>query len=180
MIPQLWDEHPDTCAVVHCGVGNPHCLYLERRARSGPYIRPDNLKQCPDDGLCKSAGRQEYRSTVDIDAVIRRVRSARPNVLLSGSENAGLYLCEYSLYTSLQRESAPTVFLHLPPYGMPYSHEELCEIVHLIIKGISEQLHQQQGPPVAVKSAPQRPKVRQQPHVLRLTVAGRCRRVHYQ
>ena len=56
--------------------------------------------------------------------VIKRFSSSGGSqVKVSASEDAGLYLCEYTYYRSLHSGQAPAVFIHIPPVGEPYSLE---------------------------------------------------------
>ena len=54
------------------------------------------------------------------------------------STDAGLYLCEFSLYCSLHLGNAPTIFLHLPPIDSPYSLNELRVLTSHVITSLVE------------------------------------------
>jgi hypothetical protein len=133
MIPQLWSAHPDIKLCIHCGVGAPGGLKLERRARNSEYVRLDNANTHPPTRTCSTTAPPELKSSVDIDGILATLQSLQPSLLIGASDDAGLFLCEYSLFCSLNLGRAPTVFLHVPPITMPYTLDELRTIVNTLI-----------------------------------------------
>eukprot|EP00049_Salpingoeca_infusionum_P024729 m.16781 g.16781 ORF g.16781 m.16781 type:complete len:355 (-) comp7236_c0_seq1:2678-3742(-) len=154
-IPQLWEQYPSVKLVIHCGVGREGGIELEQRARNGPYVRLDNQKTFPetkcshvDDGDC------ERHTTLSLPAVIARVRDAYDgNINIKHSFDAGLYLCEFSLYQSLRIGKAPAVFVHVPPFDKPYSQEDLTQRAHIVVQELvaQAQLNHAQAQPAKPK-----------------------------
>ncbi|GAA5987419.1 hypothetical protein JCM10908_001947 [Rhodotorula pacifica] len=88
---------------------------------------------------------EELRTHVDAVRVIRWAKEQGVQ-WISTSEDAGLYLCEYSFFASLAtarrlNPDAPTPvqFIHVPSLGHPYSAEELTAALRLLVWGIAEQ-----------------------------------------
>ena len=81
---------------VHCGVGAPGALKIERRARNGPYIRLDNKGTFPADTTCLGPdGADVITTSLDVQSIISEVLKVDPATKLQLSDDAGLYLCEY-------------------------------------------------------------------------------------
>jgi len=49
------------------------------------------------------------------------------------SDDAGLYLCEFTYYISMDRREAPVIFIHVPPVGQPYSQENIDAILGYLV-----------------------------------------------
>lgn len=135
--------------VVHVGVGLPGAIRLERRARrfgydkpgtDGQYARSDPVSGQrgftgeewdtlidPSDPNRESDQQQQVTSKVNIDAVVKYART-HGVVSIEPSSDAGLFLCEYTLFGSIARarqaarnrglprnEATPVQFVHVPP-----------------------------------------------------------------
>eukprot|EP00730_Choanoeca_flexa_P004313 TRINITY_DN11659_c0_g1_i2.p2 TRINITY_DN11659_c0_g1~~TRINITY_DN11659_c0_g1_i2.p2 ORF type:complete len:180 (+),score=16.67 TRINITY_DN11659_c0_g1_i2:321-860(+) len=50
------------------------------------------------------------------------------------STDAGLYLCEFTYFTSLHYGYCPALFLHVPPFDDPYSPDDLNKYVKVVIQ----------------------------------------------
>eukprot|EP00056_Hartaetosiga_gracilis_P001676 m.46662 g.46662 ORF g.46662 m.46662 type:complete len:204 (+) comp10732_c0_seq1:41-652(+) len=133
--PKILEELPALKLIVNCGVGHRQKLKVETRCRNGPYFRLDNKSTFPPTQCCNEAVEmdQEYNSSLPLDQVVEACTKESPDLILETSNDAGLYLCEYTYYHSLQSGKCPAVFLHVPPYDHPYSHEQLKQHVELIL-----------------------------------------------
>ncbi|GAA6023579.1 hypothetical protein JCM8202_005811 [Rhodotorula sphaerocarpa] len=167
LAPALQEESrdpgsPPPDVVIHVGVsGSDSAIRLEQRARKVGYLSPDAQGRLAPaegaEGAAQGARRgfvgeewaeapEELRTRVDGERVIERVKG-RGVEYISLSEDAGLYLCEYSFFASLataQRlnpsSPTPVQFVHVPPVGRPYSVEELTAALKLIVWAIGETL----------------------------------------
>ncbi|POY75246.1 hypothetical protein BMF94_1616 [Rhodotorula taiwanensis] len=157
------EEKPDL--VIHVGVSaGDSAIRLEQRARKFGYNSPDAAGKLADAGSePEGAGRsdsrrrgfvgkeweaapEELRTRVDGAGVVRWCKSQGVD-WVSLSEDAGLYLCEYSFFASMAtarrlRPDAPTLvqFVHVPSVGNPYTAEELTAALRLIVWAIAADL----------------------------------------
>jgi hypothetical protein len=79
LVPGLWESTPDVRLCVHCGVGLPGGLFLEKQARNGEYVRLDNNKTHPASKTCVEGAPPVLSTTLDLSAV----RSFVVNIYLS-------------------------------------------------------------------------------------------------
>ncbi|KAG0146554.1 hypothetical protein CROQUDRAFT_715502 [Cronartium quercuum f. sp. fusiforme G11] len=130
LLPSLFGIHSRLDYVIHLGVSNqpPSSFKLEKGAHRDGYEREDvdglcgpELEGKLEEGWEDWSKRDEYLHTsVDVDQVAREVESKvqanHPNVIISGSDDAGRYLCEYTFYTSLAHfhQHRHVLFLHVP------------------------------------------------------------------
>ncbi|GAA5849342.1 hypothetical protein JCM8547_006519 [Rhodosporidiobolus lusitaniae] len=142
--------------VIHIGVGLEGELKIEQIGRKWGYDKPDvNGELAPtEEGSSWTGGRrgqaekrfeeeeEELRTRVDGEKVLDWVRK-RGLEHIDLSEDAGLYLCEFSFYTSmasallLNREKpTPVQFIHVPPIGSPYTLDELTCAIKLLVWAI--------------------------------------------
>jgi len=136
----LWDKvKPDLC--VHVGVVHPGPLHLEKLARNREYCYPDTDGAYPPEGCVVDLPDAPPRlsSTVDVDAVLARLkRTGHSGVPITGSVDAGLYLCEFTYYCSLLRggQETPALFVHVPPAGEPYSQDDINLMLGLVLDAV--------------------------------------------
>ncbi|GAA6044407.1 hypothetical protein JCM8097_002745 [Rhodosporidiobolus ruineniae] len=139
--------------VVHVGVGLQGGVRLEGRARRWGYEREDvngelaEVEEGEGEGVRRGCteveGPEEVWTGVQREEVLRWVRGSGVKYV-DLSEDAGLYLCEFTYYTSLASaasiaaasdppaKSTPVLFVHVPPAGEPYSIDELTSILRLV------------------------------------------------
>ncbi|BGP25664.1 pyroglutamyl-peptidase [Rhodotorula toruloides] len=135
--------------IVHVGVsGQDRQIRLEHRARKFGYDSTDatdKLAYAAADGRRGFVGEtwrdspEELRTRVDGAKVVERLKAAGFEHI-SLSDDAGLYLCEYSFYASMATAKRrrpdnpmPVQFIHIPPEGKPYTIEELTAAIRLIV-----------------------------------------------
>ncbi|XP_063919336.1 pyroglutamyl-peptidase 1 [Zophobas morio] len=134
-IQALWKEfNPEL--VVHVGVSSiankitlETCAYKEgynRRDVHGNY--PKNGTQCSAD--CCENCIQVGVNVNDISNHLNATKSVKACV----SVDAGRYLCEYVLFTSLSVDKDKAMFIHVPPLGKPYTEQELADGVLEVIR----------------------------------------------
>ncbi|KAM0791711.1 hypothetical protein ACM66B_003980 [Microbotryomycetes sp. NB124-2] len=150
--------------VVHVGVGLSGQIKLETRARKFGYDKPDveNLYAKENDLGQRGFVEQEFdsfettiKTDLDVYTVIEWCQSRGKVEHIMESEDAGLYLCEYTLYGSMARSRiraqldktggaslqgdtrtrTPVQFVHVPPLGPgePYDVEQLTNALRLIV-----------------------------------------------
>jgi len=127
--------------IVNVGVSRAGEFKLEQRARNGTYEAKDITDACPATGKNVEDGPDELRTSIDIDRVIKRFSAGNSQVKVANSDDAGLYLCEYTYYRSLHGGGAPAIFIHIPPVDEPYSLEQLKEAVRQIISLLVEDVN---------------------------------------
>ncbi|BGP33209.1 hypothetical protein JCM10296v2_005003 [Rhodotorula toruloides] len=135
--------------VVHVGVSSQdRQIRLEQRARKYGYNSTDAADKLADvagdgrRGFVEESwldSPEELRTRVDGKKVVERLKAADFEHI-SLSEDAGLYLCEYSFYASLATalrhhpdRPVPVQFIHIPPEGKPYSIEEVTAAIRLVV-----------------------------------------------
>ncbi|GAA5871193.1 hypothetical protein JCM3774_006819 [Rhodotorula dairenensis] len=156
---------PPPDLIVHVGVSaGDSAIRLEQRARKFGYNSLDAAgRHAPghdgteaQEASVSSARRgfvdsdwetapDELRTRVDADTVIRWAKS-HGLAFLSPSEDAGLYLCEFSYFASMAAARqhnpvapTPVQFIHVPPVGNPYSATELTAAICLLVWAIAGQ-----------------------------------------
>ncbi|GAA5890030.1 hypothetical protein JCM6882_009207 [Rhodosporidiobolus microsporus] len=139
--------------VIHCGVGLSGAVKLEQRARKWGYEKQDvdgELATREEGGGVRrgctaqelEGAEEELRTRIDGKRVQDWLKKSGVEHL-DLSEDAGLYLCEFTYYTSLASsqlygadQPVPVQFVHVPPLNNPYSLEQLTTILKLIIWAI--------------------------------------------
>ncbi|GAA5999472.1 uncharacterized protein JCM10292_004162 [Rhodotorula paludigena] len=147
LVPAL-HARPQYDLVIHCGVSGGNRIHLERRARKFGYEQLDVDGQLAPAASDTRRGfpQPEWEScpeelVTNIDtARLCRVAQRRGIEHVAPSDDAGLYLCEFTYYTSLasartQEPQSPTpvLFVHVPPADQPYSIEQLTAALRVII-----------------------------------------------
>ncbi|RKP09619.1 hypothetical protein THASP1DRAFT_14021, partial [Thamnocephalis sphaerospora] len=157
------DEH-GYALYVHIGQGLKGAVALERRARYGPYLKPDNdgrtapssaasdgpLAAVHQDAHPRRSYHTVYHTVVDVPALAHWLTAQRNWEHVNVSIDPGLYLCEYTYYYSLRETKPsdvgwarrcggrPVLFIHVPPVGHPYSLQQLTELVHDAVSWLVE------------------------------------------
>ncbi|GAA5949043.1 hypothetical protein JCM3765_003991 [Sporobolomyces pararoseus] len=138
--------------VIHVGVGNEGAIRLEQRARKWGYEKLDvDGHLGPLDEVENKRGfkgedwvecEEELRTRIEGEEVIKSAKR-RGIEYIELSEDAGLYLCEFTFYASLasalkQNSGRPTPvqFIHVPPLGKPYSLDELTSALKVLVESI--------------------------------------------
>jgi pyroglutamyl-peptidase len=131
-IPEMLAQHtPDL--IIHCGVGQKDCIKIEQTAYKNGYKSLDICDKTPI-GECIPGDCDDVLVTsVDTKAICIGMNEKGWKIKLS--DDAGRYLCEYALGTSLSiTKSGKVIFIHLPPVGFPYSQEELDKALSDLVK----------------------------------------------
>ena len=145
-VPKLWEElRPRLC--VHVGVSPYDQVRLERIGKNLTYVHPDVSGKTPPNGACVDGGPECIRCVFDdeveriCEVVTEKTTSqCGERVTVTESRDAGRYLCDFIYYTSLRLGSGPSVFVHVPPLGSPYSREQLAVALKNIIEALLCQL----------------------------------------
>ncbi|BGP17478.1 hypothetical protein JCM10213_004426 [Rhodosporidiobolus nylandii] len=147
LVPALHTPTSPPDLIIHVGVGLPGGVQLEQRARKWGYEQPDVHGQ-----LCAKVekgrrghagdGANKLRTSVDGEKVLRAVKEKGVEKI-ELSEDAGLYLCEFTYYLSLSTAlsrnpsaPAPVQFVHVPPMGDTYWPAQLVHILKLVVWAI--------------------------------------------
>ena len=70
-----------------------------------------------------ATGPARLSSFVDVPQLVAAVNAGKSAIKARVSEDAGLYVCEYTYYTTLLRNPAPAIFVHVPPFDAAYPAE---------------------------------------------------------
>ncbi|KAG0309957.1 hypothetical protein BGZ99_000748 [Dissophora globulifera] len=139
---------------IHLGVGRDGHTAIETQAHRTGYGHPDNSNWAPeskDEPPVKKeawkADPDKLTTTVDTAALAQYLKEKK-GWICQQSMDAGLYLCEYTLYLSLAErrrriesgeegaEERTCLFVHLPSVGNPYSLEQLQQFVKDMIVAV--------------------------------------------
>ncbi|KAJ3179579.1 hypothetical protein HDU87_002785 [Geranomyces variabilis] len=103
--------------VLHCGLGRPQVCCLESRAASSGYVKKDNAGKVPEEQ--PDDEEEEAKTYIVYPEMLCGIHAAvddksHPNPVAI-SDDAGRFLCEYTLMQSLRLNTTPiTLFLHIP------------------------------------------------------------------
>jgi len=129
LVPTLWQGRKIDYAI-HIGMASGRKFYsVERRGHRNGYMMRDVDNEFLGDAERRKQEQEkwiwhglpeELLSSVDVDDVWRRWRTALPDIDVRVSEDAGRYLCDFIYYSSLayltkeKEEERRVVFLHVP------------------------------------------------------------------
>ncbi|XP_065168782.1 pyroglutamyl-peptidase 1-like [Atheta coriaria] len=139
-IARLWEEYNPTF-VLHVGVSaEASAITLESLARRKFYCKSDaNGVFHPTREVCaKDEGPVVHFPQINVEDIVAELDT--DTLRFVESTNAGLYLCEYLFYTSLNVDNTRILFTHVPPLNQPYSAEKLAEALTKIIHSALKQL----------------------------------------
>ncbi|KAK4054981.1 hypothetical protein OIO90_003322 [Microbotryomycetes sp. JL221] len=144
--------------VLHVGVGLSGAIRLEQRARRLGYMKPDiNNQYAPQSssspqhrGFIDKHSQQlgdQLETTINLTHLINTcINQASPSSsglshqTLQQSNDAGLYLCEYTFYASqrsarLNKSTTRVQFVHVPPLGPnePFTKQQLTKSIQYLI-----------------------------------------------
>ena len=126
---------------MHLGVSSiAKCLTIESKACSKGYCKLDvNNKKCLEED---DNPQKELKTSIDVSSVCSHVNSnsTKNDCEACVSECAGLYLCEYIYYQSLNIDPERTLFVHVPDtliYSSSQTAKGVYDIIcHLIEKNV--------------------------------------------
>eukprot|EP00039_Didymoeca_costata_P019400 m.337393 g.337393 ORF g.337393 m.337393 type:complete len:536 (+) comp18116_c0_seq1:105-1712(+) len=140
-VPEIMDDllqDSNISLVVHCGVGLPGSFRMEERARNRDYTKIDNDGESPHDNRC-GEGPDELSTKIDLQRVLSRVSDAS-GIQVNKSTDAGLYLCEYTYYNTMNKSEVPAVFIHIPPIEKPYTLQEMETKIEQIVQALVDEV----------------------------------------
>lgn len=117
------DSHVDIDFIVHLGMEVRDGFFgFETRARRDGYDQPGDDGVCVDSkGLAEEGLPEELFPRFDIKAAFKTVKEKYPETQIRVSDDAGLYFCEFRLYSSLAEAElhhkdklGMTLFQHIP------------------------------------------------------------------
>ena len=134
-VPKLWSEHnPRLC--VHTGVSDYTELKIEQYARNSAFNFFDVTGKCPKNYQCESGAPEKLETSMDVKLIADSANKRQNEVTVAVSQDAGKYLCEFIYYKSLHIGNKPTLFVHLPTIGLPYSSTQMATGLKHIIECI--------------------------------------------
>lgn len=146
-IPRRWKQLRPRL-VVHVGVSaDTMTLQLERLAHNGPYCRVDTLQQTPPEQRCMPGRQGTLCCRLDLARTCRAIGCSASCIDAAVSDDPGHYLCDFIYFTSLAQDPARTVFVHVPPLGMPYSANQMATALAEVIRDLWDQVLQLDRPP---------------------------------
>lgn len=140
-LSKLKDEHNPTL-MIHVGVSHKaKNITLESCASKHGYDRPDVQGKIPTGKECCIGTEKQFKTNLAIEKLVDDLNTLNIGVDFCTSCDAGLYLCEFSYYTSLCLNEQNSLFVHVPDIGKPYLPKEtaqgLCEIIRLAVAQIN-------------------------------------------
>lgn len=139
-IARLWEEHKPIF-VLHVGLAEGvNVMRLESLARRKFYQKADASGALhPTEEVCPAnKGPLVHIPQIDVGRIVGELDSDQLRFI--ESTEAGLYLCEYIFYTSMNIDNSRILFTHVPNVDEPYSVEELARGLTMIIHSALEQL----------------------------------------
>ena len=134
-VPKLWSEHkPRLC--IHTGVSHYTELKIEQYARNSVFHPLDVTGKCPNNYQCESGAPEKLETCMDVELIADNANKRQNEVTVSVSQDAGHYLCEFIYYKSLHIGNKPTLFVHFPTIGLPYSSTQMATGLKHIIESI--------------------------------------------
>jgi pyroglutamyl-peptidase len=127
IVKEFFSAVEDYDLFIHVGVGLADHVQIETVGNNTGYIQLDNQGLLPLQNCCVVQGPPVLTTSLPCELLVHNLQQKGHKVLLS--TNAGRFLCEFTLYSSLYRSHQKSVFVHLPPVGLPYSQEELDQIL---------------------------------------------------
>lgn len=139
-ISKLQKEY-DPILMIHVGVScKAKELTLETCASKNGYDKPDVKGNVLAERECCIGSEQRVFTKLAVDKLAADLNSLNIGVNFCTSINAGLYLCEFSYYTSLCVNGQRSLFVHVPEIGKPYlphqTAQGICEIIRLAVRQI--------------------------------------------
>ncbi|KZO90996.1 peptidase C15, pyroglutamyl peptidase I-like protein [Calocera viscosa TUFC12733] len=143
---QTWD------LVVHCGAASRRpVINVELHARRAGYALPDTDGNYASTGEVFATGTEgaedRFDTFVDGKALVRHLEAVGWKGQVRTSDNAGLYLCEWTYYAglrqaALQARGTKVLFLHVPVEGgeLAWTHKKISECVEEVVRWCAEQL----------------------------------------
>ncbi|XP_043217040.1 pyroglutamyl-peptidase 1-like isoform X1 [Amphibalanus amphitrite] len=146
-IPRRWKQLRPRL-VVHVGVSSyTMTLQLERVAHNGPYCRGDVLQQTPPEQRCLSGQPSTLCCRLDLARTCRAIGGSASAIDATVSDDPGHYLCGFIYFMSLAQDPARTVFVHVPPLGMPYTANQMATGLAEVVRDLWHQVLQLDQPP---------------------------------
>lgn len=138
-VDEIWALKP--ALVVHCGVhGGANCIRVEELAYNHKFTRKDySGKKLAGGSAClvnNGTACPEIRTKLDVKKIVEKTiplcgcECKEPMVC---SDDVGNYLCGYIYLKSLDKNSARSLFVHVPPIDKPFSSKQVSDMVLKII-----------------------------------------------
>lgn len=134
-VPKLWSEHnPRLC--VHTGVSHYTELKVEQCARNSVFYPLDVTGKCPKNYQCEPGAPEKLETCIDVKLIADSANKRQKEVTIAVSYDAGHYLCEFIYYKSLHIGNSPTLFVHFPTIGLPYTSTQMAIGLKHIVESI--------------------------------------------
>ncbi|KAI9227657.1 MAG: hypothetical protein DHS80DRAFT_24079 [Piptocephalis tieghemiana] len=152
LMPPGGDFPMDVDLVLHVGQGKKGMVCVEQYARSMPYTQLDNKDQVPQKGDGRRWGWpkdwETLKTHVPVYELVEFLSHDQKWPEVYPSKDAGLYLCEYTYYTSLakarmmregekEEDQGPLVlFIHVPADDDYYTTERTGDLLEAVCRWI--------------------------------------------
>ncbi|KAG9233660.1 pyroglutamyl peptidase-like protein type I [Amylocarpus encephaloides] len=151
LVPKLWDTGGRVDYMVHIGMASGRKFYsVERRGHRDGYhgrdvdqklLNDEERRFRGDDKWIWSGMPEELLSSIAVDDVWRRWRTALPETDVRVSEDAGRYLCDFMYFSSLahltkKEEDRRVTFFHVPVEADEASIDTGVEVAIELIRAI--------------------------------------------
>ncbi|KAJ1992932.1 hypothetical protein H4R33_000869 [Dimargaris cristalligena] len=153
---------------IHVGQAKPDQCALEQFARRTGYVRADNHGKSLPDQQCPPLGGEpmptRFESTVSVAGLAQYLRDVCQQPLVHASNDAGLYLCEFTYYVSMYYQwqhtraqgqhlttpeeppsssSVPVgnvLFIHIPPENQPMSLDQSRALILSTLQWVGQEM----------------------------------------
>ncbi|KAK3912351.1 Pyroglutamyl-peptidase 1 [Frankliniella fusca] len=138
----LCEEHKPIL-VINVGVSDlAKEITLETCASKHGYEKPDVQGKIPTEKKCCLGNFPMVSTKLAVEKLADDLNNLKMGVSFCTSSNAGLYLCEFTYYTSLCLNEQNSLFVHVPDIDKPYKPQEtaqgLCAIIRLALAQIKD------------------------------------------
>ena len=124
-------RHPADFIFLLGEVGGRAEVTPELKARNRREARiPDNEGYRPGNGRILEEGPEEYRTSVPVEDIVRRIREEGRQIAVS--DDAGAYVCNETFYLAGLGSRVPVAFIHVP--AEPDRAPEFADIVRRFIE----------------------------------------------
>ncbi|RNA04851.1 pyroglutamyl-peptidase 1 [Brachionus plicatilis] len=141
-VEDLWDqESPDL--MIHVGVSkNDTQISLEKHSFNACYELKDINNQCPANQCCLENSAETLSTKLDVEDLCKVSNAIfcqqNSKAHCGSSVDPGRYLCAFTYYLSLSKDSKKSLFVHVPSEKTFSIHEMTIALKSIIIQSLNQ------------------------------------------